>query len=145
MITKMPYAMKQVDNMLAVMDSVIDMTLVMLTDKEIDLEARWDLYLKIEKVLPISQYLSQSIYVLTDEVYNDFFPDGKGMRYNSSIDEGMAEEGSYLLEQKAAAAEAGTDWVPDRYDERVLKQYEKRDAWREAVLAEGVGGFVFDW
>jgi hypothetical protein len=144
-MTKLTYANTQVDNLLSQIDSTMTITTELLKDQDFSLDDRWDLYLKIEKLLPVESYLGRAINVLSDRVSDNFFPDGKGCRYNSQIDESILESHEYFLQQKAAASEAGTDFVLDEYDASSLEMYAKRDAWREAVLAEGQGLVVFDW
>jgi len=144
-LPELPNMNARADRLLSEVDTFITVCEETFKDTGFSLDARWDLYLKVEKLLPVSKYLSKSSRVLTDSPYDDLFPDGRGMLYNSDLDEQMMENGAYVDEQRTAAAEAGTDFVPDRWDEKALAMFDKRDEWREAVLAEGVGGFVFDW
>lgn len=144
-MTVLVYANEQANDILSKMDTFLTGTLPLLEDDSIPLDDRWELYIKIEKLLPVSRYLTKSLRVLTDRPYDDFFGDGRGMLYNSDIDEVLAQDGEYAMEQKVEAIEAGIDFVPDKYTRRNLEMYEKRDAWREFVLSEGYSGCVFDW
>lgn len=141
----LPFMNSQADEILSKLDTFLISCKDTLSDKDFPLEDRWQLYLKIEKLLPINKYLTGSLRVLTDRPYDDGFVDGRGFRFNSEIDETVVENGEFVLEQKVAAIEADTDFVPDPWDASNLERYEKRDAWREAVLAEGTSGCAFDW
>jgi len=144
-MTQLIFATAELEKTLAAVDTQLVVLTEILKDKSFPLDDRWELYLKAEKLLPIDKHLPESVDVLTDSAYDDIFPAGRGFKYNSDIDETLVENGEGALEQKREAAEAGIDYVPERYEERALEQYAKRDEWREAVLAEGIGGFPFDW
>lgn len=144
-MTQLIFATAELEKTLSAVDTQLVVLTEILKDKSFPLDDRWELYLKAEKLLPIDKYLPQSVDVLTDCAYDDIFPAGRGFKYNSDIDETLVESGEWALEQKREAAEAGIDYVPETYEEHALEQYAKRDEWREAVLAEGVGGFPFDW
>lgn len=135
MITELPYATQRVVDMLAIMDSVVDETLVMLADKEIDLDTRWDLYLKIEKALPMHVFMGKAIRELTDSPYEEIFFDRHEVRYNSAIDQQLHD--NYDPD--------ADDLDDDEYFKNGRALWAKRDAWREAVLAEGYGAVTFDW
>lgn len=116
--------------------------LAMKSQKEYDfpLDDRWAFYLEVESLLPISRYIPKSIRVMSDRIYDDYFPDGRGMTLNSTIDETMMENKEYLESE---------DTVDDEWTANAriasAKEIAKRDEWREAVMAEGYGGFIFDW
>ena len=124
------------DKMLADVDQFKIVLIECLKDKDFDLETRWSLYLKCEKLLPIDKYLSNSIYKLTEDVYENFFGDGRGMLYNSDIDERLVEDYQYYTSEEAES---------DKWALEAREMFANRDAWREAVLEEGYSGFVFDW
>lgn len=121
-------------HVLLAVDTFLADAKAVLADKNFFLEARWELYLKIEKLLPIDTYLSHSLDALTDSPYDDVFQSGRGFKYNSDIDEMLVE--NYDPENYDPT---------DKYKAKAKELFDKRDAWREAVLAEGIGGMAFDW
>lgn len=139
-MTVLVYANEQADDILSRMDTFLTVTLELLKDTDIPLDDRWDLYLKIEKLLPVENYITDSIDFISDnEVYDRMFPNGRGIKYNSSIDESIAEN--------------STDWIDDDCEDEWAKRAREvsafeianRDKWREMVLKEGSAGCVFDW
>ena len=95
------------------------------------LEDRWELYLAGESLLEIHPFISKSIRVLTDAIYNDIGIERYEQLLNSGMDERITE--NYNPEDT------------DEFSEIWAQMYAKRDEWREAVLAEGYAGFTFDW
>lgn len=144
-MTGLPFMNSMAEDILSKLDTFLISCKDTLSDTDFPLEDRWELYLKIEKLLPIDKYLSKSIRVLTDRPYDDVFVDGRGFQFNSDIDQSLVENGEYAFEEKVATIEAGEEYSPDKWTARHLELWEKRDAWREAVLAEGTSGCAFDW
>jgi hypothetical protein len=136
----MPYINAAVDELNECVTETLYTVQQFLKDTSFPLEDRWALYIKVEKLLPISSYLSDALHKLTDDVYDDIFPAGRGFKYNSDIDEGLVENYESWKDDDAS----DDDWKT-RAKENSLKLWSKRDAWREAVLAEGISGFPFDW
>lgn len=138
-VAGLPYLNDQISDMLSQTEQVMLVASEFMRDKTIPLEDRWNVYLRVEKFLPIRSYLGNAINELTDSVYDDYFPDGKGCRWNSDIDEGLHENNPDCWEDKFDINE-NDEWV-----KWGRQQWAKRDAWREAVLQEQQGLIVFDW
>ena len=105
---------------------------------EFPLESRWALFLKSEQLLPISSDVTNSMDILSDTLYDDFNTERHQTRMFSEIDECILEGHEYACTD-IENGEAETIY------EKELEMYAKRDTWREAVLAEGYAGFVYDW
>lgn len=124
-MTELYHTNEGADRLIREIDCMITAWQAIFVDKQYSLEARWALYLKVEHLLDTAVYRSKSINVLSDSLYDDFYMERRESHLNSDIDNMLIEN-------------SGDD---DRWDEMNAK----RDEWREAVLAEGIGGFTNDW
>jgi hypothetical protein len=107
---------------------------------EFSLEDRWEFFLKAIPLLDTGVYSDGHLEVLDPDgyLYDDFNCERHQTKTYNDMDETIR---SYIddinidsvdeWEQKASAK--GMRWKA-KYDE-----------WREAVLAEGLGGFTYDW
>jgi len=129
MINELPVMNQMADKMLSDLDSFVTLCQATFQDTEFSLEARWTLYLKVEKLLPVDSFHANHLSTLTNSVYDDLYLERYQFVNNSSIDEQVVERYS----------------DEDERDSRTTAMFEKRDAWREAVLKEGQGGFTYDW
>lgn len=142
-MTSLTYTNLRATEILSDIDTFLITTLELLKDRTIPLEDRWQLYLKIETLLPIDPYITDSCrFIAQDEVYDRMFPDGKGMKLNSTIDESLMDSIAYW--PTVPVEENETRWTKAS---RVAAEFEKANynEWREMVLAEGTSGCVFDW
>jgi hypothetical protein len=133
MIEKLPYMNQMADVILNDLDTFVALTQETLKDREFSLEARWALYLKIEKLLPAHRFYPDHLMILTDSPYDDLNLDRYETRDNSFIDEQLRDN-------------QPLDGDEDCYDYyKHVRMWAKRDEWREAVLQEGHGSFTYDW
>jgi hypothetical protein len=140
-VNGLPYLNAQIDSVLSKLDNVMLVACEFMRDTSIPLDDRWAVYLKVEKQLPVQSYFGRAIRELTDSVYDDFFPDGRGCMYNRQIDESLHENNPDCWdEEDKIDIDENDEWI-----ERGRQRWIKRDAWREAVLQEQQGLVVFDW
>lgn len=97
------------------------------------LEERWATFLECDKLLDTHYYGTDSMDILSDCLYDDFYIERRQTELFKSIDEQLC--GNRTPE--------GSE--PDEYTESWDRMYAKRDEWREAVLKEGYAGFTNDW
>lgn len=116
------------DKLISDIDKCVNIWQGIFKDEGFSLEARWALYLKVEHLLDTAVCQSKSISVLSDSLYDDFYMERRESSLNSDIDR--------IILENVADAEEDDPWA---------EMYAKRDEWREAVLAEGIGGFTNDW
>jgi len=133
MIEKLPYMNQMADVILNDLDTFVALTQETLKDREFSLEARWELYLKVEHLLPEHTYTPDSLDILTDSPYDDIYMDRYQTKANSDIDDSLLEN------QPSDNDSLG------EYHEKYVRMWAKRDEWREAVLQEGYGSFTYDW
>lgn len=140
-VPNMPYLNASIDSAISALDNVMIVASEFMKDTSFPLEERWNVYLKVEKYLPIRSYFGEAIRKLTDDVYEDHFPDGRGIRWNSDIDESLVENHEWLKDMDPSEDDEWTKKA--RIHE--TETWAKRDTWREAVLQEQQGLIVFDW
>ena len=134
-VAGLPYLNDQIDEALSRLDSVVTVAKEFMRDQTISLEDRWGVYLKIENMLPIEPYMSDALHVLTDSPYDDLYMERRETHTYSYIDERIVE--NYDPDQPEDPF--------DKYQERAKRLYEKRDEFREAVLASEYGAVTYDW
>ncbi len=97
------------------------------------LEERWATFLECEQLLDIHGWISNSMDILSDCLYDDFYIERRETTMYKDIDERLCDN----------RTPEGSE--PDEYTQPWDEMYTKRDEWREAVLAEGYVGFTYDW
>lgn len=104
---------------------------LLLQNKEFSLEERWNMFLRVEKYLPIETYYNHAISELfSGDLYDTLCNDRhQTLRYTSLVERLEEDEG----------------WV-DEDHETILKQYDLTiEQVKETILATGYAGFIYDW
>jgi hypothetical protein len=104
-----------------------------LTDTSIPLDTRWSAFLSSEDILPIWPWIDRPMDIYSDCLYDDFCIERHQTATYAEIDEQVCQNSTTEGEEPGYQAEF---WDAC---------YAKRDLWREAVLASGYSGFVYDW
>jgi hypothetical protein len=139
-MTSLTFLNKSVDNLLSMLDMELLVITELMKDTSFPLEDRWEVYLKVEKLLPISTYYADSISILTENLYDDLYLERYQTVTNSRINEQLLDNADYA----EPLGEDADQWTVHQH-EKYSTMLAKRDEWREAVLAEGYGGFTNDW
>lgn len=97
------------------------------------LEERWNLFIISGNILPIHTWVHRVMDIYSDCLYDDFHIERRETVLFADIDE-------QVVSNLPADGEE-----PDEYNCLYFQFFQKRDLWREAVLASGYSGFTYDW
>lgn len=118
----------------------IKITLKFLRDFGISIDERWELFINAIPLLPIESDGDGHVDVLDPEgtLYDHFYTERYQTRTYDAMDERIVE----LID------EINIDTIDPWEQQRSARgeQYKLTyNRWREAVMAAGYGGFVYDW
>ena len=104
-----------------------------LKDTTVSLDKRWETFLICDSLLDVKGWISESMELISECIYDDFYLEKEEVisfiEIYERITEGITAQGE----------------IPDKFTQKFDIMYSKLDEWCELVLQEGYSGFTNSW